>query len=164
MSYSGIIYDGSTFFPSASGANGYSYLYGGEVAQPGNLTQAGPGGLTLDNSQMRYTGTTTVAGGALEITNASSSMAVLTTTKVSMGSGFLVLNYSANLSNQERLVSAVQSVLHASYNGGVNPFQPQPLMACPSSSSLAEMVSFIGMGIFINIPAWALWTTPSRTR
>jgi len=131
VSYSGIIYDGSTFFPSAPGANGYSYLYGGEVAQPGNLTQAGPGGLTLDNSQMRYTGTTTVAGGALEITNASSSMAVLTTTKVSMGSGFLVLDYSANLSNESALVSAVQSVLHASYNGGVNPFQPQPLMACP---------------------------------
>ena len=32
LTYSGIIYDGSTFFPSTPGGNGYSTIFGGEVA------------------------------------------------------------------------------------------------------------------------------------
>ena len=78
VAFSNIIYDGSTFFPSTANANPYSTLYGGETAQHGNLTQAGTGRLTIDNSRMRYTGTTTVQSGALVVTNSSSSMQVLT--------------------------------------------------------------------------------------
>ena len=131
VTYSGIIYDGSAFFPSTPGGNGYSTIYNNEVAQHGNLTQAGAGRLTLDNSQMLYTGTTTVQSGALVVTNASSAMYVLnnvnTTTHtggVSMGNGFLVLDYSANPANESSLVSKILSVFQFDYNGGVHPFQP----------------------------------------
>jgi len=124
VTYSGTIYDGSAFFPANGSTNGYSYIYGGETAQPGNLIQMGPGKLTLDNSQMRYTGTTTVAGGALEITGASSSMAVFATAKTNVANGFLVLNYRANPSGQNGLVSTLQSLLRAGYNGGIHSFQP----------------------------------------
>jgi autotransporter-associated beta strand protein len=133
VSYSGIIYDGSTFFPSTAGANPYSSLYANyngvnsnnaEVAHAGNLIQAGTAGLTLDNSQMRYTGTTTVSagGGGLKITSASPSMAVLNTTKTNVN-GFLVLDYSANTANETSLVTQVVTDLHIAYNGGSGSFQ-----------------------------------------
>ena len=133
VSYSGIIYDGSTFFPSTAGANPYSSLYANyngvnsnnaEVAHPGNLIQAGTAGLTLDDSQMKYTGTTTVSagGGGLKITSASPSMAVLNTTKTNVN-GFLVLDYSANTANEISLVTQVVTDLHIGYNGGSGSFQ-----------------------------------------
>ena len=131
LTYNGIIYDGSAFFPATPGGNPYSTIYGNEVAQHGNLTQAGVGRLTLNDSQMLYTGTTTVQSGALVVTNASSTMHILnninTTTHtggVSMGNGFLVLDYSANPANESSLVSKILSVFHFGWNGGIHPFQP----------------------------------------
>jgi hypothetical protein len=72
---------------------------------------------------MLYTGTTNVSGGALRITNASSSMAVLTTTKTNVSGGFLVLDYSANTGNETSLVTQLVTDLHNAYNGGSNSFQ-----------------------------------------
>jgi hypothetical protein len=72
---------------------------------------------------MRYTGTTTVSGGALKITSASSSMAVLNTTKTNLSNGYLVLDYSANTGNEISLVTQLVTDLHNAYNGGSNSFQ-----------------------------------------
>ena len=108
---------------------------------------------------MLYTGTTTVQSGALVVTNASSAMYVLnnvnTTTHtggVSMGNGFLVLDYSANPANESSLVSKILSVFQFDYNGGVHPFQPgydYQIIISPRPPLRS---------------AWAGWIIPAATR
>jgi autotransporter-associated beta strand protein len=115
--FTGTIYDGSALFPpngSTSAAGyGYYYMYGGETAHAGNLTQAAASRLTIGDSQMLYTGTTTISGGgALQVNSATSSAHVLTTTKTNITNGYLVLDYSASGVD---LISTVQSLLHTSY-------------------------------------------------
>ena len=115
VSYSGVIYDGSTFFPSTPGGNGYSTIYNNEVAQPGTLTQAGPGRLILNNSQMLYTGVTNVQNGALEIDGASPTMNVLVNVGgVNITGGMLILNYTSG-SDPAHMVQSLLQTAQASH-------------------------------------------------
>ena len=117
VTYSGTIHDGSTFFPTNGSTNGYSYLYGGETAHAGNLTQAGPGTLILDNSQLQYTGVTKVTAGTLEITSASPTMSLLDSTKtqgVNITGGMLVLDYTTG-SDPAFLVESLLEAAAASH-------------------------------------------------
>ena len=100
-----------------------SLTFSGTVTGQGGLTKTGSGGLVLGGVS-NYTGVTTVQSGTLQINNASSTMNVLTNAgDANVSGGFLVLDYSANMANENGLVSTVQSLLHTAYNGGTNSFQ-----------------------------------------
>jgi autotransporter-associated beta strand protein len=115
VTYSGVIHDGNTFFPTTPGGNGYSYLYNNEVAQRGALTQAGSGTLILTNAQSNYSGVTNVESGALQLDGASPTMNVLTNAGgVNITGGMLILDYTSG-SDPASLVASLLTAEAASH-------------------------------------------------
>jgi fibronectin-binding autotransporter adhesin len=110
------------YLDATIGVNNGSGTFSGMIRDdigPLNLVKTGSGTQTLAGANT-YTGTTTVAAGALVFQGTASISAALTYTKTNVSAGALVFDYSGNTASGAGIAGQINAILTASYNGGTN--------------------------------------------
>jgi autotransporter-associated beta strand protein len=124
---------------------------------PVSLTKVGAGRLTLGSWSISYSGVTTIQGGTLEVTYATTTMSLFTSGVNDTG-GFLVLDYGYEGGpTQAEMDAEVLSLLTAAYNNGFLSGQ-----ICDTSATTS-----IGLGwvdsptINGNVYTYQIWIMPA---